>query len=102
MHRAEKGCDPNVVLAAVMPPLGRIAAWLFAGLAVGGTARPLLGGAKGRIADAILGLIGGFVGGVGAILIMGSQASPWVSILTAVGGAISVVGIGDSLASPPV
>jgi uncharacterized membrane protein YeaQ/YmgE (transglycosylase-associated protein family) len=93
--------QPMIVLSIVTPSVGRIAAWLFAGLAVGGTARLLLGGGKGGIADVLLGLLGGLLGGAGAVLLMG-QATACVSILTAVCGALVMVGIRDGRASPPV
>jgi uncharacterized membrane protein YeaQ/YmgE (transglycosylase-associated protein family) len=90
-----------VALAVFMPSLGRVTVWLFAGLAVGGTVRTLLGGGKGGVADAVLGLIGGLVGGFGALLTLGTQAGPWVGILSAVAGALVMLGTRDAQASPP-
>jgi uncharacterized membrane protein YeaQ/YmgE (transglycosylase-associated protein family) len=88
-----------IMFAVAMPSVGRVAAWLFAGLTVGGIARPLLGGGKGGIADVILGLVGGLLGGGGVMLLMGSQATPVVSILTAVCGSLVLVGLRDG--QPP-
>jgi hypothetical protein len=102
MHEAKK-CGqvvrmigPGVVVLSV----GRIAAWLLAGLLVGGTIRKLLCGGRGGITDAVLGIFGGLLGGVAYVLILGGLAISWVSILTAVGGALVLVGIRGGVTPP--
>lgn len=95
----EKDVFARMVIFAIVPlSIGRITAWVFAGLAVGLGARSLFGGGKGGVTDAILGLVGGFFGGLGYVLMLEGLAIPWVSVMTAACGALVLVAMRDGQA----
>ena len=81
--------------------LSFIVTWLLAALVVGWTTAMVAGESKfGRIADAGLGLVGGLLGGLLYAYMMEGQAIRWVSVLTAICGALSLLGARGNHAQP--